>query len=164
MADMLTAKDRPPALMDDKNDREALLRIAVNLVAMLGHMNAEVMSMRQEAIKPALKPEFQKICYATIPPNSKFLFGDDLAKLVRDSKEINSITNTLTLTKTARHSTSTTNTSRRNAHTYSRDSKSYTDGNRGRNITTNSFLWRGQKPYRKRPKVRDNGSQSQQRK
>ena len=71
-------------------------------------MNADVMSMRQEAIKPALKPEFQKISHATVPLNSKFLFGNDLAKLVRDSKETNSIANTLTLTK-ARH-TGATNT------------------------------------------------------
>ena len=83
---MLTTKNRPPTSTDAKNDREALVRIAVNLVAMLGHMNADVMSMRQEVIKPALKPEFQKICHATVPPNSKFLFGNDLAKLVRDSK------------------------------------------------------------------------------
>ena len=162
MAEVLTAKNGPPTSTDAKNDREALVRIAVNLVAMLGHMNADVMSMRQEAIKPALKPEFQKICHATVPPNSKFLFGDDLAKLVRDSKETNSIANTLTLTKACH--TGATNTSRRNVHAYNRDGKSYTDDNRSRNTTTNSFLWRGQKPYRKRPKLRDNVSQNQQRK
>ena len=91
IAETLSAKNEPSALTENKkgNDREALLHIAVNLFAMLGHMNADVMSMRQESNKRALKPEFQKICHATVPPNSKFLFGDDLAKLVRDSKEIN---------------------------------------------------------------------------
>ena len=64
-----TAKDRPPALTDATNDRVALVRIMVNLVTMLGHVNADVILMRQEAIKPVLKPEFQKICHATIPPN-----------------------------------------------------------------------------------------------
>ncbi|CAB4017116.1 Hypothetical predicted protein, partial [Paramuricea clavata] len=106
MAETLSAKNQPSALTENKkgNDREALLRIAVNLIAMLGHMNADVMSMRQES------------SHATVPPNSKFLFGDDLAKLVRDSKEINSIASTLTLPRTARN-TSTANTSRRNTHT-----------------------------------------------
>ena len=171
MAETLSAKNQPSpsALTENKkgNDREALLRIAVNLVAMLGHMNADVMSMRQESIKPALKPEFQKICHATVPPNSKFLFGDDLAKLVRDSKEINSIASILTLPRTARN-TSTGNTSRRNTHTYSREdiNNSYTGDNRGRgrNTSTRPFLWRGQKPYRRRPGTRGNGSQNQQRK
>ena len=165
MAETLSAKNQPSVLTENKkgNDREALLRIAVNLVAMLGHMNADVMSMRQESIKPALKPEFQKICHATVPPNSKLLFGDDLAKLVRDSKEINSIASTLMLPRTARN-TSTGNTSRLNTHTYSREdiNNSYTGDNRGRNTSTRPFLWRGQKPYR--PGTRGNGSQNQQRK
>jgi hypothetical protein len=53
--------------MDDKGrDREALLRITVNLIVMLGHLNEDIMAMRQEAIKPALRPEFQKICNANI--------------------------------------------------------------------------------------------------
>lgn len=140
MAETLSAKNRPSALTDNKkgNEREALLRIAVNLIAMLGHVNVDVMSMRQESIKPALKPEFQKICHATVTPNSKFLFGDDLAKLVRDSKEINSIANTLTLTRTAYRNNST---SRRNAHTYNRDDNSYTGDNRGRNTTTKPFFY-----------------------
>ncbi|CAB3991207.1 Hypothetical predicted protein [Paramuricea clavata] len=166
MAETLSAKKQHSALTENKkgNDREALLRIAVNLIAMLEHMNADVMSMRQESIKPALKPEFQKICHATVPPNSKFFFGDDLAKLVRDSKEINSIASTLTLPRTARN-TSTANTSRRNTHTYSREdiNNSYTGDNRGRNTSTRPFLWRGQKPYRRRPGTRGNGSQNQQR-
>ena len=97
-------------------DHEALLRIAVNLIAMFGHLNADVMTMRQESIKPALRPEFQKICHASILPNSEFLFGDDLAKLVRDSKETNHIANTST--KAPRNGTS--NTNRRSATTYSR--------------------------------------------
>ncbi|CAB3998152.1 Hypothetical predicted protein [Paramuricea clavata] len=165
MAETLSAKNQPSALNKKGNDREALLRMAVNVIAMLGHMNADVMSMRQELIKPALKPEFQKICHATVPPNSKFLFGYDSAKLVRDTKEKNSIASTLTLPRTARN-TSTANTSGRNTHTYSREdiNNSYTGDNRGRNTHTRPFLWRGQKPYRRRPGTRGNGSQNQQRK
>ena len=46
MAETLTAKNRPSSNGDDKkgnaNDHKALLRIALNLIAMLGHVNADV--------------------------------------------------------------------------------------------------------------------------
>ncbi|CAB4010514.1 Hypothetical predicted protein [Paramuricea clavata] len=124
------------------------------------HENEDSLSLTasddEESIEPALKPEFQKVCHAAIPPNSKFLFGDDLAKLVRDSEETNSTTRTLTLTG---------NTNKCNSHTYSReDINSYTGDNRGRNTSTKPFLWRGQKPYRRRPGTRGSRSQNQQRK
>ena len=86
MAENLTAKNRVSAPNDKKAHKESL-RVAVNIIALLGHVDAELMAMRQESIKQALKPEFQKICHAVVLPNSKFLFGDDLAKVVRDSKE-----------------------------------------------------------------------------
>ncbi len=161
MAENLSGKSRTSPTDDKGSDREALLRIAVNLIAMLGHLNADVMTMRQESIKPALRPEFQKICYASIPPNSEFLFGDDLAKLVRDSKETNHIANTLT--KAPRNGAS--NTNRRHATTYSRDSRehnSFTGENRGRRAPARPFLLKGgQKPYRRRPHTNNNGPQNQ---
>ena len=39
------------------------------------------------------------------------------------------------------NSTNTTNTSRQNAHTYSHVSKSYTDGNRGKNTIYKLFFY-----------------------
>lgn len=157
IAENLTAKNRGLA-PNDKKANEELLRVAVNMIAMLGHTNAELMAMRQESIKPALKPEFQKICHVVVPPNSKFLFGDDLAKLVRDSKETNNIASALTITKTVRRNNNLPSTSRRGSHTYSRE-EFYAGDNRGRNSNTKPFLWKGQKSFRRRP---NNGFQNQQ--
>ena len=55
IADILSGKNKNSPMDDKESDREALLRITVNLIAMLGHLNADIMAMRQEAIKPALR-------------------------------------------------------------------------------------------------------------
>ena len=52
-------------------------------------------------MKPALKPEFHALCSADLNvTSSKFLFGEDLAKEVRDAKEANRIANTVGSCKT----------------------------------------------------------------
>ena len=52
-------------------------------------------------MNPALEPEFHALCSADLNViSSKFLFGEDLAKQVRDAKETNRIGNTVGAYKT----------------------------------------------------------------
>ena len=46
-------------------------------------------------MKPALKPEFHALCSSEMKASAKFLFGEDLAKQVRDVKETHRIGNTV---------------------------------------------------------------------
>ncbi|XP_068756611.1 uncharacterized protein [Montipora capricornis] len=59
----------------------------VDVVALLGHVNTQLAQFRREQIKPTLKQEYSTICSAEIPLTSQYLFGDELAKQLRDAKE-----------------------------------------------------------------------------
>ena len=47
--------------------------------------------LRRDEIKPSLKVEYTAICSAEVPITSQYLFGDDLAKQLRDAKEAGKI-------------------------------------------------------------------------
>ncbi|XP_068704245.1 uncharacterized protein [Montipora foliosa] len=63
----------------------------VDTVAMLGHVNTQLTQLRRDEIKPSLKAEYSAICSAEVPITSPYLFGDDLAKQLRDAKEASRI-------------------------------------------------------------------------
>ena len=66
----------------------------VDVVALLGHAAHELSHLRREKLKPALKPAYHALCSSeTITASTKYLFGDDLAKQIRDTKETNRIGN-----------------------------------------------------------------------
>lgn len=53
-------------------------------LALLSNANFELNSLRKEQIKPDMNPAYSHLCKA---PVTKFLFGDDLGKRVKDLKE-----------------------------------------------------------------------------
>ena len=63
----------------------------VDTIAMLGHVNTQLAQLRRDEIKPSLKAEYSAICSAEVPITSQHLFGDDLAKQLRDAKEASKI-------------------------------------------------------------------------
>ena len=66
----------------------------IDVVALLGHAAHELSHLRREKLKPALKPAYHALCSPeTITASTKYLFGDDLAKQIRDAKETNRIGN-----------------------------------------------------------------------
>ena len=67
---------------------------------MLGHLNTQLSQFRREQIRPALKPEYKAICSAEIPADSQHLFGDDLAKQLKDANEASKISHNVTHTTT----------------------------------------------------------------
>ena len=63
----------------------------VDTIAMLGHVNTQLAQLRRDEIKPSLKAEYTAIRSAEVPITSQYLFGDDLAKQLRDAKEASKI-------------------------------------------------------------------------
>ena len=82
-------------LVSAKGDSTALkiidmLKMMNNALALLGDLNFNLVMFRRNSIKPDLKPCYQKLCSETVP-FSKELFGDDLAKLVKDAGEVSKL-------------------------------------------------------------------------
>ena len=87
--------------LNDNTQKREMLSNSIDVVAILGHVASELSNFRREQMKPALKPEFHALCSADFHViSSKFLFGEDLAKQVRDAKETNRIGNTVGAYKT----------------------------------------------------------------
>ena len=63
----------------------------VDTIAMLGQLNTQLTQLGRDEIKPSLKVEYTAICSAEVPITSPYLFGDDLAKQLRDAKEASRI-------------------------------------------------------------------------
>ena len=88
-------------LLGMKNDPESsslqfneLITNDIDVVALLGHAAHELSHLRREKLKPALKPAYHALCSSeTITASTKYLFGDNLAKQIRDAKETNRIGN-----------------------------------------------------------------------
>ena len=75
--------------------KKELLTSSIDIVALLGHVASEISLLRREQMKPALKPEYHALCSSETKASAKFLFGEDLAKQVRDVKETHRIGNTV---------------------------------------------------------------------
>jgi len=64
---------------------------SIDAITLVGHVVSEISLIRREQLRPSLKQEFQSICSNSVSPSSKLLFGDDLAKQIRDAKETSRI-------------------------------------------------------------------------
>ena len=73
------------------DDQSHLLAQSVDIIALLAHAHTQTSQLRRDQIKPILKQEYSTICSAEIQPDSKWLFGSDLAKTLKDAKEASSI-------------------------------------------------------------------------
>ncbi|CAB4037817.1 Hypothetical predicted protein [Paramuricea clavata] len=76
-------------------DNSQLLASLVDTVAILAHTQTNLSLVRKEQIKPALKKEYSAICSLEDQPNSKLLFGNDLAKNLKDAKEASSLSSSM---------------------------------------------------------------------
>ena len=71
-------------------DVKQLLTHQVDSIALLGHISHELACLQQYKIKLVLKPGYVPICIDDGTP-SKFLFGDDLPKRLKDAKEASNV-------------------------------------------------------------------------
>ena len=91
VATVHTANDLLEAKTGAKVDHNKLVTNMIDSIALLGHASHELTVLRRWRLQPALKQEYASaLCSMDIPP-SKYLFGDDLAKRLRDIKETNKI-------------------------------------------------------------------------
>ena len=72
-------------------DTKDMVTDSIDAIALVGHVVSEISSIRLEQLRPSLKHEFQTICSNSVPPSSKPLFGEDLAKQICDAKETSRI-------------------------------------------------------------------------
>ena len=70
----------------------------INSVALLGHVSHELTVLHRRRLQPALKQEYAAFCSMDLPP-IKHLFGDYLAKHLRDIKETSKISQAFATTR-----------------------------------------------------------------
>ena len=78
-------------LASNTQNNTDLLTKSVDSLAMLGHLNTQLAQLRRDQIQPALKPEYKQNCAIEVPANSQYLFGDDIAKQLKDVRETSKI-------------------------------------------------------------------------
>ncbi|XP_068670535.1 uncharacterized protein [Montipora foliosa] len=76
-------------------ETKEMLTDSVDAIALVGHVASELSALRREHLKPSLRPEFHAICANNATTTSTLLFGDDLAKQIRDAKETNRLSKTV---------------------------------------------------------------------
>lgn len=114
---------------------------SVDVVALLGHVNTQQAQFRREQSKPALKQEYSTICRAEVPLTSRYLFGDELAKQLRDARESSKI------------SQSVGHSSQRRSYTGHHRSGHQERYDKGPN---RDFLWEGQQKFHRKKKPQIN--------
>ena len=72
-------------------ENKTIMAKQVDTIPMLEHVCTQLAQLRRDDIKPSLKAEYSAICSAEVPITSQYLFGDDLAKQLRDAKETSKI-------------------------------------------------------------------------
>lgn len=85
-------KSTEPLIGKTSDEDKKALSQNIDAIALLGHAAGDITCLRRERIKPLLKPEYASLCSKeSNEKDSKYLFGDDLAKQVRDAKETSAI-------------------------------------------------------------------------
>ena len=84
---VLTMCEKVLALNLEKDEQKQIMADGVNAIGLLSHVFSDLSGLRKEQMKPALKSEFHSLCSKEIEVPNSLLFGDDLAKQIRDAKE-----------------------------------------------------------------------------
>ena len=82
-------------LSDLRTDNTQLMGQSIDSLAMLAHAHAQLTQLRKNQIRPSLKAEYSAICSLEENQESKFLFGDDLPKVLKEAKESSSISSSV---------------------------------------------------------------------
>ena len=95
---MLKACD---SLLTTPTDTKTALSHSIDALALMGHAVGALSCIRRDNINPTLNPVYYSLCNrADDPvPHSSLLFGDDLAKQVRDAKETSNISQSLGISR-----------------------------------------------------------------
>ena len=83
MADGAISADRENVVINSKEG----VRKALDAVVVLGHANTKLNSRRRSALRKLFNTDTQAVCDNAAIPASKFLFGDDFGKHLREAKD-----------------------------------------------------------------------------
>lgn len=86
-----------------KDEQKQIMADGVDTIGLLSHVFSDLTGLRKEQMKPALRPEFHLMCTKEMEEPHSLLFGDDLAKQIRDAKEATRIGITVGTSKHDRH-------------------------------------------------------------
>ena len=130
---LLSLKSNPKTV--SKEDVSSFLRFALDSLTLMAHSVYEVNLSRRELIRPDLNEQYKQLC-SSQTPISKFLFGDDLPKAVKEISETNKVSQRLSYPKQGTNSKHGSNNFRQQGSSYS---------------NRQHFLYQGQGQRRKLP-------------
>ena len=95
---MVLTTDKLVAIKNDPNSApphlNEMITNNIDAIALLGHVAHDLLQFRQEKLQPTLKQEYHALCSSEANiASTKYLFGDDLAKQIRDANKTNCIGN-----------------------------------------------------------------------
>lgn len=85
---LLALKSKPQNI--SKEDVSCFLRFTLDSLTLISHSVYEANLIRRELIRPDLNEHYKQLC-SSQTPISKFLFGDDLPKAVKEISETNKV-------------------------------------------------------------------------
>jgi len=85
---LLALKSKPQNI--SKEDVSCFLRFTLDSLTLMSHSVYEANLVRRELIRPDLNEHYKQLC-SSQTPISKFLFGDDLPKAVKEISETNKV-------------------------------------------------------------------------
>ena len=115
-----------------------ILANLIDAIAMLAHTHSNMLLLRKDQIKPALKQEYSAICDLEDQPDSKLLFGNELAKNLEEDKEASHLSSSMKSFTTKPHSAN-----KKPASTYKQ----------GHSYSNRNFLCQGQQRNKQRKKT-----------
>ncbi|XP_028517054.1 uncharacterized protein LOC114575754 [Exaiptasia diaphana] len=121
-----------------KDEQKQVMTNGVDTIGLLSHIFSDLSGIRKEQMKPALKSEFRSLCSREMEEPNTLLFGDNLAKQIRDAKEATKIGATVGQSKNDRHRG---------------QKRPHSDSYRSSNFYKRSFLSKSHKSqYKKKPR------------
>ena len=115
-----------------------ILTNSIDTIDMLAHIHSNMSLLRKDQIKPALKNEYSAICDLEEQPNSKLLFGNELAKNLKEAKEASNLSFSMKSFTTK---------------TYSANKKTVSTYKQGHSYSNKKFLSLGQQRNKQRKKT-----------
>ena len=93
---LLVLKSKPQDI--SKEDVSSFLRFTLDSLTLIAHSVYEANLVRRELIRPDLNDQYKQLC-SSQTPISKFLFGDDLPKAVKEISETNKVSQRVSYSK-----------------------------------------------------------------
>jgi hypothetical protein len=79
-------------LVAGNNNTEATVRACTDAICLIGNANTQLSLKRRELLKPVLKKDAAGLCDKNVPITA-LLFGDDLPKILKETREANKLGN-----------------------------------------------------------------------